>query len=170
MGFDLITSALTIDAESRCVWSKYTLRCHINQDLANMCTKPTIKINADSFLETISPVCLPPSQSEDNVEDTSETMIHDEVPNLLLMACCPLESDTATLHLLESEESDTSVLSLLESPSLPAIKAGIQVSESSTIHVSPDYSCSCTDMLRCNVGHNVNSSIQGTSTRTVSFV
>ena len=30
MGFDLITAAaMTIDAESRCVWSKHTLKCHI---------------------------------------------------------------------------------------------------------------------------------------------
>jgi len=46
MEFDLITrAALTIDAESRCVWSKRTLRCHIMQDLANACAKPTIQVN-----------------------------------------------------------------------------------------------------------------------------
>jgi len=39
MGFDLITrAAVTIDAESRCVWSK---------------AKPTIHVNADPFLETV---------------------------------------------------------------------------------------------------------------------
>ena len=33
MGYDLISAAaLTIDSESRCVWSKHTLRCHTSQD------------------------------------------------------------------------------------------------------------------------------------------
>jgi len=58
-----------------------------------MCAKPTIQINADSFLEAVSPVCLPPSESEDTLEDTSKVMINDEVPNPLLMACSPLDSD-----------------------------------------------------------------------------
>ena len=56
MGFDLITrAALTIDAESRCIWSKHTLHCHIKQDLADACAKPMIQVNADPFLETIPP-------------------------------------------------------------------------------------------------------------------
>ena len=57
MGFDLITrAALTTYSESRCAWSRQTLRCHINQDLANVCAKPTI--HADPFLETVPPPCL----------------------------------------------------------------------------------------------------------------
>jgi len=36
MGIDLLTrAALTIDCESRCVWSTHTLRCHVRQDLAD---------------------------------------------------------------------------------------------------------------------------------------
>ena len=56
MGFNLIThAALTIDAESTCVWSKHILHCHTNQDLASSCAKPMIHVNADSFLETVPP-------------------------------------------------------------------------------------------------------------------
>jgi len=59
MGFDLITcAALTIHSESRCMWSKHTLRCHINQDLANSSAKPTMNVNADPFLETVPPWLL----------------------------------------------------------------------------------------------------------------
>jgi len=56
MGFNLITrAALTIDAESHCVWSKHTLRCHLKQDLADACAKPTFQVNANPFLDTVPP-------------------------------------------------------------------------------------------------------------------
>ena len=60
MGFDLITrAALMIDAKSRSVWSKHTLRCHISQNLANSSAKPTIQVNANTFLETAPPCVCP---------------------------------------------------------------------------------------------------------------
>ena len=60
------------------------------------------------------------------------------------------------VRLFESEESDTSTLHLLESPSLPAIEVGMQVSKSSAIHFSPDYLCDFTDTLSYNVDQNAN--------------
>jgi len=88
IGFDVIMRAtLTIDAESRSVWSKHTLCCHLKAEprLANSCAKPTIHVNAYPFLETVPPVCLPPSESDD-VEDMSENPISDEVLNPLLFS------------------------------------------------------------------------------------
>ena len=60
MGIDLLTrAAIMIDCESRCVWSKHTLRCHVRQDLADATAKPTLHVNADKFLDTVpSPTCF----------------------------------------------------------------------------------------------------------------
>ena len=67
MGFDLITAAaLTIDAESRCVWSKHTLRCHVSQDLANAAARPKIEVeNADEFI-TVPPTPYITPEPEDD--------------------------------------------------------------------------------------------------------
>jgi len=55
MGIDLLTrAALTIDCESLCVWSKHTLRFHVRQDLEDATAKPTLHVNADKFLDTVS--------------------------------------------------------------------------------------------------------------------
>jgi len=52
LGVDLITrAALTIDAASRCVWSKLSLRAHLQQDFSDATAKPTIHINAEPFLD-----------------------------------------------------------------------------------------------------------------------
>ena len=54
MGIDLLTrAAMTIDCESRCVWSKHTLRCHVRQDLADATVKPMLHVNADKLLDTV---------------------------------------------------------------------------------------------------------------------
>jgi len=91
MGFDLITrAALTIDAESRCVWSKHTLRFHIKQDLANACAKPTIQVNADPFLETVPPCCcLPPSEHADHENMSEDLCLDKELIPLSTASCTP---------------------------------------------------------------------------------
>ena len=91
MGFDLITqAALTIDAESRCVWSKYSLHCCIKQDLANACAKPTIQVNEDPFLETLPPgCCLPPSEHADHEDMSEDQCLHKELTSLSTASCIP---------------------------------------------------------------------------------
>jgi len=75
------------------VFGLSTFHCHINQDLASSCAKPTIHVNADPFLETVPPICLPPSQSDVAGEDLSENSIHDEVLDPLSMDIrCSTES------------------------------------------------------------------------------
>jgi len=72
MGYDLISAAaLTIDSESRCVWSNHTLR----QDPANTNVKPTIEVNADSFLETVPQTYCSSSRAS---EESMETQIPDQ--------------------------------------------------------------------------------------------
>ena len=70
MGYDLISAAaLTIDSESRCVWSKHTLRCNMGRDLANTLVKPTVEVNADPFLETVPrSYCFSSRASEESME------------------------------------------------------------------------------------------------------
>ena len=77
MGFDLITAAaLTIDAESRCVWSKHALRCHISQDLANAATRPRLEVeNADQFV-TVPPTRHIVSKSDDDQLPCQSTRPH----------------------------------------------------------------------------------------------
>jgi len=92
MGYDLISAAaLTIDSESRCVWSKHTLRCHTSQDLANTFVKPIIEVNADPFPETVPQSYIPSSESS---EESMET----QVPNQSLYTSSspthPLASST----------------------------------------------------------------------------
>jgi len=69
LGVDLITrAALTIDIASRCVWSKHNLRAHLRQELADATVKPTLHVNAEPFLDEVSPVpladtpCEPPGE------------------------------------------------------------------------------------------------------------
>ena len=66
MGYDLISAAaLTIDSESRCVWSNHTLR----QDPANTYVKQTIEGNVDPFLETVPrSYCSSSGASEESME------------------------------------------------------------------------------------------------------
>jgi len=92
MGYDLISAAaLTIDSESRCVWSKHTLRCHTSQDLANPHVKPVIEVNADPFLATVPQSYIPSSEAS---EESMET----QVPNQSLYTSSshshPLASST----------------------------------------------------------------------------
>jgi len=82
MGIDLLTRAsMTIDCESRCVWSKHTLRCHVRQDLADVTAKPTLHVNADKFSDTVPP--LPAlffdvetrESPDDHVDETALTQL-----------------------------------------------------------------------------------------------
>jgi len=34
---------------------KHTLRCHVRQDLADATAKPTLRVNADKFLDMVPP-------------------------------------------------------------------------------------------------------------------
>ena len=72
MGIDLLTrAAMTIDCESRCVWSKHTLRCHVRQDLADATARPTLHVNADKFLDTVPPLpaLFPDVQTRESPDD-----------------------------------------------------------------------------------------------------
>ena len=106
MGYDLISAAaLTIDSESRCVWSKHTLRCHISQDLANTYVKPIIEVNADPFLETVP-------QSYFSSSGTSEESMETQVPNQSLYTSSslshPLASSTSHVsHSTSALDDDT---------------------------------------------------------------
>jgi len=75
MGIDLLTrAALTIDCESRCVWWKHTLRCHVRQDLAVATAKPSLQ-----FLDMVPPlpVLFPDVETrespDDHVDETALT-------------------------------------------------------------------------------------------------
>ena len=145
MGFDLITrAALTIDAESQCVWLKHTLRCHIIQDLANACAKPTIQVNADPFLKTV-----PPSEHV-GYEDMSEDKCLDKELTLMSTASCTPEffENTAENRLpitcrLETDDE-------FRVPSTPesctSVEAGVQASELFALE-SIDFSCEHTVAL-----------------------
>jgi len=140
-GFDLITqAALTIDAESRYVWSKHTFRSHIIQDLANACAKPTIQVNADPFLETV-----PPSEHA-GYENTSERKCFDKELTPLSTASCTPEffENTAESRLLYTCTLETRVPSTPES--CTSVEAGVQASESFALE-STDFSCEHTVAL-----------------------
>ena len=134
MGFDSITrAALTIHSESRCVWSKYTLRCHISQDLANSCAKPTIQVSADSFLKTVPPVCLPFSEIDDVEEVRTEDFRHDEVSDPLSMVHYIPEFPKlyeSVVNISEVHESNMLSTSFSEFSLSKTIEVGVQASES----------------------------------------
>ena len=82
MGIDLLTrAAMMIDCESRCVWSKHTLRCHARPDLADATAKPTLHLNADRFLDTVPPIpVLCPEvetreSQDDHIDETTLTQL-----------------------------------------------------------------------------------------------
>jgi len=153
MGFDLITrAALTIDAESRCVWSKHTLHCHIKQDLADACAKPTIQVNADPFLETV-----PPSESA-GCEDMSEyKCCEQELTPLSTASGTPeffqttaVESSFPHTCTLETRVSSTPV-------SCTSVEVGAQASETFTLGPT-DFSCELTVELSTESLRTENSS------------
>jgi len=135
MGFDLITrAALTIDGESRCVWSKHTLRCHIKQDLANACAKLTIQVNADPFLDTV-----PPSERA-GCKDMSEYKCCEQelTPLSTASSCTEFFENTADSRFPYTCRLETRVLSTPEY--CTSVEAGAQASESFTLD-STDFSC-----------------------------
>jgi len=152
MGFDLITrAALTIDAESRCVWSKHTLRCHIQQDLADTCAKATIQVNADPFLETV-----PPSESA-GCEDMSEYKCCEQKLTPLSMASGTPKFFQTTV---ESSLPHTCILEtrVLSTPvSCTSVEVGAQASETFTLD-STDFSCELTVELSTESLRTENSS------------
>jgi len=152
MGFDLITrAALTIDAESRCVWSKHTLRCHIKQDLADACAKPTMQVNADPFLETVPPECT-------GCEDMSVYKCCEQELTPLSTASgtheffqtTAVESSLPHTCILETRVSSTPV-------SCTSVEVGAQASETFTLDPT-DFSCELTVELSAEPLHTENSS------------
>jgi len=102
MGYDLISAAaLTIDSESRCVWSNHTLR----QDPANAYVKSIIEVNADPFLETVPrSYCSSSGASEESMET--------QVPNQSLYASSSLSHPLASptfhaSHSTSARDDDT---------------------------------------------------------------
>jgi len=147
MGIDLLT-ALTIDCESRCVWSKHTLLCHVRQNLADATAKSTLHVNADKFLDTVPslPVLFPDVETrespDDHVDETALTQLSMALKHPVLENKCE-SSSTSDLVLDEMQTKSTSVRL---SP-LTAIDVGIQCDESSVVTmlddpvVSTDRSC-----------------------------
>jgi len=140
MEIDLLTrAALTIDCESRCVWSKHTLRCHVRQDLADATAKPTLHVNADKFLDMVpSLLVLFPDvetreSSDDHVDETTVTQFSMVLKHPVLENGCKC-SLTSNLVLDETQTKSTSVRS---SP-LTAIDVGVQCDESSVVSILDD--------------------------------
>jgi len=157
MGIDLLTrAALTIDCESRCVWSKHTLRCHVRQDLADGTAKPTLPVNAGKFLDMVPPlpVLFPDVETRESPDD--HTYIDETTLTQLSMAPeYPVPEREFELSLTSDLVSDeTQIQSRLEStfvrPSpLIAIDVGIQCDESSVVTILDDPAMS-TDCSCCN--------------------
>jgi len=128
MGIDLLTrAALTTDCESRCVWSKHTIRCHVRQDLSDATARPTLHVNADKFLDMVPslPVLLPDVEtresSDDHVDETALTQL------LMALEHSVLDSKHGlTYNLLLHETSVRSI-------PVTAIDVGVQCDESSAV-------------------------------------
>ena len=148
IGFDLIMrAALTIDVESRCVWSKHTLRCHVKQDLADACAKPTLQVNANPFLDTV-----PPSDCT-GCEDLSEQ----ELTPLSMASGTPeffqttaVESSLPRTCILETRVSSIPV-------SCTSVEVGVQASVPFTLETT-DFSGELTVELSTESLHTENSS------------
>ena len=128
MGIDLLTrAALTTDCESRCVWSKHTLRCHVRQDLADATAKPTLRVNADKFLDMVSslPVLLPDVETRESTDDYGDETALAQFLMALEHSILDGEHGLTTSILLD----ETSVRS---SPEI-AIDVGVQCDESSVV-------------------------------------
>jgi len=96
------------------VCGRNTLHCHIKQDLANACAKPTIQVNADPFLETVPPCCcLPPSEHADHEDMSEDQCLDKELTPLSTASCTPkffentAENRLADLRLMTSLEYRT---------------------------------------------------------------
>jgi len=136
MGIDLLTTAaLTIDCESRCVWLKHTLRCHVRQDLADATAKPTLHVNADKFLDMVP--SLPAAETRESpdyhVDETALTQLSMALKHPILETKCEC-SLTSDLVLDETQTKSTSVRL---SPST-AIDVGVQCDESSVVSMLDD--------------------------------
>jgi len=147
MGIDLFTrAALTIDCESRCVWSKHTLRCHERQDLADATAKPSLHVHADKFLDMVPslPILSPDVEtresSDDQVDETALTQLSMALERPLL--------ETSSTSDLVLDETQTTSTSARLSPSI-AIDVGIQCDESSVV-VMLDAPVVSTDRSCCN--------------------
>jgi len=151
MGIDLLTrAALMTECESRCVWSKHTLRCHVRQDLADVTAKPTLHVNADNFLDMVPslPVLSPDVETkespDDYVDETALTQLSMALKHPVLEGECE-RSSTSDLVLHEKQTESTFVRS---SP-LIAIDVGVQCDESSVVIMLDDpvmsTECSCCD-------------------------
>jgi len=154
MGIDLLArAALTIDCESRCVWSKHTLRCDVRQDLADATTKPTLHVNADKFLDMVPslPLSFPDIETREStdghVDETALTQFSMALnPSVSESECeCSLTSD------LVLDGTQTESTSVRSSP-VTAIDVGVQCDESSVMTTLDDpvmsTECSfCSDML-----------------------
>jgi len=151
MGIDLLTrAALTIDCESRCVWLKHSLRCHVRQDLADATAKPTLHVSADKFLDMVPslPVLFRDVETrespDDHVDETALTQFSMALKHPLSESECE-SSSTSDLVLSEMQIESTFVR---PSP-LIAIDVGIQCDESSVVTILDDpvmsIDCSCCD-------------------------
>jgi len=125
MGIDLLTrAALTIDCESRCVWSKHTLRCHVRQDLADATAKPTLHVNADKFLDMVPslPVLFPDVETRESMDDHGDEMA-------LAQSSMALENSV-----LDGGQD----LDFVRPFSVTAIDVGVQCGESSVVSMLDD--------------------------------
>ena len=135
MGIDLFTkAALTIDCESCCVWSKHTLRCHVRQDLADATAKPTLHVNADKFLDMVTPlpVLFPDVETRDFLDDHGDKTALTQL-SMALQHPVPERVFEPSLNpdLVSDEPQIQSRLERLSPPN--AIDVGIQCDEFSVV-------------------------------------
>jgi len=155
MGIDLFTkAALTIDCESCCVWSKHTLRCHVRQDLADATAKPTLHVNADKFLDMVTPlpVLFPDVETRDFLDDHGDKTALTQL-SMALQHPVPERVFEPSLNpdLVSDEPQIQSRLERLSPPN--AIDVGIQCDEFSvvTMLTNPVVSRECPCCIRSDM-------------------
>ena len=140
MGTDLLTrAAMTIDCESRCVWSKHTLRCHVRQDMADATAKPMLHVNADEFLDTVPPipVLFPDVETRESQDDQADETALTQLAMALKRAAPEFEFESSS-----AQDFATDAPQIECSPvrtSVPnAIDVRIQCDESSVMTMLAD--------------------------------
>jgi len=168
MGIDLLTrAALTTDCESRCVWSKHTLRCHVRQDLADATAKPTLHVNADKFLDMVPslPVLFPDVETRESADDYGDETALAQSSMALEYSVLDGECDLILLDEISVRPS-----------SVTAIDVGVQCDESSVVSMLDDSvmstKCSsCSDSSRMLSSSEILRPVQSTlNPRGPSFV
>jgi len=125
---------MTIDCESRCVWSKHTFQCHVRQDLADTTAKPTLHVNAHKFLDTVLPIpaLFPDVETRESQYDQADETA---LTQLVMVPEFEFKSSLAQDLALDAPQIECSPVRT----SIPnAINVGIQCDESSVVTMLAD--------------------------------